>query len=137
VSVSANATPAEETIRRCVEAFNQRTSEWVDRYYEPDVQWVEFPTRAAPQGRIGDRAALRAAAEAALAWFPDRQMEIRSLVAEGTHVAAELAWWGTAARALGDLQTGTTVRFRIASFFTVADGLIVKHTDYCVPDRAA
>jgi ketosteroid isomerase-like protein len=120
-----------------VDAFNQRTSEWVDRYYAPRVEWIELPTRAAPQGRSGDRTALGAAAEAALAWFPDRQMAIRSLVAEGPHVAVELAWWGTAARALGDLQAGTTVRLRIASFFTIADGLIVKHTDYCVPDRAA
>ncbi len=61
-------------------------------------------------------------------------MKIRNLVAQGQQVVLELEWSGTAAVALGSVKPGTLVRLRIASFFTVVDGLITKHTDYCVLD---
>ena len=67
-----------------------------------------------------------------MAVFPDRQLTIRSLVAQGQQVAAELDWCGTAARAIGPLGQGTVLRLRIASFFRVIDGQIATHTDYCV-----
>jgi len=47
--------------------------------------------------------------------------------------SVEREWQGTAARAMGSMEAGATVRLRIASFFAVVDGFIVKHTDYCVP----
>jgi ketosteroid isomerase-like protein len=124
---------AEETIRRCMDAYNERTSNWVGRFYAADADWMEMPTRALPLGRRGKRDALLAAAEAGLTAFPDRQMTILGLVAEGQHVAAELEWHGTAAAAFGPLPAGSTLRLRLASFFTVVNGLIVRQTDYCVP----
>jgi hypothetical protein len=45
----------------------------------------------------------------------------------------ELEWWGTTAAAVGGLSVGAQVRFQIASFFTLAAGLIVRQTDYCIP----
>jgi ketosteroid isomerase-like protein len=49
-------------------------------------------------------------------------------------VVLEVEWRGTAAAAaVGGLSVGAQVRFRVASFFTLADGLIVRQTDYCVP----
>jgi ketosteroid isomerase-like protein len=53
---------------------------------------------------------------------------------QGQQLALELEWWGTAAAAVGSIKPGAMVRLRIASFFTVVDGLITKHTDYCVPE---
>jgi predicted ester cyclase len=135
--VNATPTSAEDTIRRCVDAYNRCTTDWVDRYYAAGAEWLELPTRATPQGRSGSRDVLHAAAVSALAAFPDRQMVIGNLVAAGQQVAAELDWRGTAQRTIGTLQAGTAVRLRIASFFTVVDGLIVKHTDYCVPATPA
>jgi ketosteroid isomerase-like protein len=128
--MAASDERAEAVIRHCVEVHNRCTAEWVDTCYAADVEWVELPTAAAPGGRRGQRAELRAAAEAARAVFPDRQMRIRSLVAQGGQVAAEHDWWGTAASSIGPLRAGTTLRLRIASFFAVTDGLIVRHTDY-------
>ena len=133
--MDASTEAAERTIRDCVDVFNRCTAEWVDRYYAADVEWAELPTAAIPQGRGGARAALRAAEEARLALFPDRRMRIRNLVAQGDQVVVELDWWGTAARAMGDVSAGATVRLRIASFFRVVDGRIVRHTDYCVRGR--
>lgn len=132
--MDATTEVSERAIRRCVELYNRRTAEWVDTCYAADAEWTELPTPATPRGRGGKRAALRAAAESALAFFPDRQMKIRNLVAQGQQVVLELEWSGTAAAAVGSVKPGTTVRLRLASFFTVVDGLITKHTDYCVRD---
>jgi len=132
--VDVSAEVSERAIRRCVELYNRRTAEWVDTCYAVDAEWTELPTPATPRGRGGKRAVLRAAAERALALFPDRQMKIRNLVAQGQQVALELEWSGTAAAAVGSIKPGAMVRLRIASFFTVVDGLITKHTDYCVPE---
>ncbi|MGD0923239.1 MAG: nuclear transport factor 2 family protein [Terriglobia bacterium] len=132
--MGASAEVSERAIRRCVELYNRRTAEWVDTCYAVDAEWTELPTPATPRGRGGKRGVLRAAAERALALFPDLQMKIRNLVAQGQQVGVELEWSGTAAAAVGSVKPGTAVRLRIASFFTVVDGLITKHTDYCVPD---
>jgi ketosteroid isomerase-like protein len=129
--MDAGGEASEAAIRRCVELFNQCTVEWVDICYSPDADWTELPTRATPNGRAGKRTELRAAAERLLTLFPDRRLAIRSLVAQGQHVAAELDWSGTAS--VNTASAGAAVRLRIASFFTVVDGLITTHTDYCVP----
>ena len=132
--MDASAQGNERAIRRCVELYNRRTTDWVDTCYAVDAEWTELPTAATPCGRGGKRSVLHAAAERALALFPDRQMKIRNLVAQGQQVVLELEWSGTAAAAVGSVKPGTLVRLRLASFFTVVDGLITKHKDYCVLD---
>jgi ketosteroid isomerase-like protein len=129
--MDSSAEANERAIRRCVELYNQRTQEWIDTCYAVDAEWTELPTPGLPHGRGGKRTALRAAAERALALFPDRQMKIRNLVAQGQQVVLEIEWWGTAVAAVGPNKPGDVLRLRLASFFTLADGLITKHTDYC------
>lgn len=60
-------------------------------------------------------------------------MAIRNLVAQGDQVVLELDWQGTAAATVGNVKTGLTVRFRVATFLTFAEGMIIKQVDYCVP----
>jgi ketosteroid isomerase-like protein len=124
---------SELIIRQCVDTFNKCTMEWLDKYYSSDVEWIELPTQAIPQGRRGQIDALRRAAGFALAAFPDRRMEILNIVSNDHIVAVELDWRGTASRQLGNVKEGGTVHLRIASFFEVIDGVITRHTDYCVP----
>jgi ketosteroid isomerase-like protein len=123
----------ETAIRRCVALFNKRTVEWVDICYAENAEWIELPIPGISRGRQGNRAFLRETAERLLRLYPDRQMSIQNLVAQGEQVVLELEWQGTAAAAVGGLSVGAQVRFRVASFFTLADGLIVRQTDYCVP----
>jgi len=92
-----------------------------------------LPIPGISPGRQGNRAFMRAEAERTLKLYPNRQMSIRNLVAQGDQVVVELDWWGMAAAAVGGLHVGDLVRFRVASFFTLVDGLIVKQTDYCIP----
>jgi predicted ester cyclase len=123
----------ESAVRRCVDLFNKRTLAWVDTCFAENVKWIELAIPGISRGRQGNRAFLRETAESILRLYPDRQMSIRNLIAQGDQVVLELDWWGTAAAAVGGLSVGVQVRFRVASFFTLEDGLIVKQTDYCVP----
>jgi len=123
----------EAAARRCVDLFNKRTLEWVDTCYAETAGWVELPLPGTQEGRRGNRAFLRETAERLLRLFPDRQMTVRNVVAQGEQVVMEEDWQGTAAATVGGLSVGTLVSLRIASFFTFVDGLIVKQTDYCIP----
>jgi len=123
----------ENAIRRCVDLFNKRTVEWVDTCFAENAEWIELPIPGISRGRQGDRAFLRETAEHILGLYPDRQMSIRNLVAQGEQVVLELDWCGTVAAAVGGLNVGDRIRFRVASFFTLVDGLIVRQTDYCIP----
>ncbi len=123
----------ESALRRCVDLFNKRTLEWVDTCFAENAEWIELPIPGMSRGRSGDRAFPREAAGRILRLYPDRQMSIRNLVAQGDQAVLELDWWGTAASAVGGLRIGAQVHFQVASFFNLVDGLIVKQTDYCIP----
>jgi len=123
----------EAAARRCVDLFNKRTLEWVDTCYAEAAEWVELPLAGTPKGRRGKRAVLRETAERLLRLFPDRQMTVLNVVAQGEQVVMELDWQGTAAATVRNLSVGTLVHLRVASFFTFADGLIVQQTEYGVP----
>jgi ketosteroid isomerase-like protein len=128
-----NSQSTESLARRCIELFNKRTFDWVDTCYAENVEWFELPLSSTPSGQHGDRAFLRDTAKTLLSLFPDRQMTIANLVAKEDCVAMELQWRGTAAASIGPLRTGSKVHFRVASFLTIRDGLIIKQVDYCVP----
>jgi ketosteroid isomerase-like protein len=129
----------EAAARRCIDLFNKRTLEWVETCYAPNAEWIELPLPATPAGQRGDRAFLSQVAQRMLSLFPDRQMEIRNLVAQGDQVVLELDWRGTAAATVGNIRAGLPIWFRVATFLTFAEGLIIKHVDYCVliPTNAA
>jgi predicted ester cyclase len=124
--------PNEKAIRRCVDLFNQRTLEWVDTCYAEKAEWIELPIAGISRGRQGSRAFLRETARSILQLYPDRQLRILNLVAQGDQVVLEQEWQGTAAAAVGGLRAEAKIRFRVASFFTLVDGLIMKQTDYCI-----
>ena len=123
-----------KVMRQCVEKLNQSKTEWIDISYSKDAEWIEHPTTAYPNGRRGNVEELRRAQQTSLAFFPDRQMKIVNQITEGKQSIVELDWWGTTARKMGNVEAGTVVRLRIASFFVIENGKIVKHTDY-VPNR--
>jgi len=123
----------EQAVRRCVELFNQCTLEWMDRCYAANAEWAELPIPGISKGWQGDRAFLRETAGLVLRLYPDRQLRVLNLVAQAGQVVLEQDWQGTAAAAFGNVQLGEKVRFRVASFFSLADGLITRQTDYVTP----
>ena len=123
----------EQAIRHCLELFNKCTLEWVDTCYAEEVEWIELPIPGISKGRQGKRAFLRETATNILRLYPDRSLRILNLVAQDDRVVLEQDWQGTAAAAVRGLRAGQQIRFRVASFFTLAEGLIIKQTDYCIP----
>jgi ketosteroid isomerase-like protein len=128
-----NPQEVETVARNCIELFNQRTIEWVDVFYAENVEWFELPLPSTPFGQHGNRTLLRSTAQRLLSLFPDRQMKILNLISEGNRVAMELEWTGTVGANFGTFKLGSVVKYRVASFLTITEGLIVKQIDYCVP----
>ena len=127
-----NSQDVEALARRCIELYNRRSLEWVDTCYAENVEWFELPLPTTPVGQHGNRAFLRKTASRLLSLFPDRQMTIHNLVAKDNCVALELIWEGTAAATIGAFKMDSLVQYRVASFLTFTDGLIIKQVDYCV-----
>jgi predicted ester cyclase len=120
----------EDTLRRCVDRFNEGTTRWVDEFYSEAADWTELPSSWAPHGRHGGRDALREKAAAEPKLFPDRRMRILNVVAQGDQVVLELEWRGTSATAAGAIVAGAAIRVRVASFFQLAYAKIIGHVDY-------
>jgi hypothetical protein len=123
----------EQAIRQCVELFNKCTLDWVDTCYAEEAEWIELPIPGISRGRQGRLAFLRETAGRVLELYPDRQQRILNLVAKTDQVVLEQEWQGTSMTAVGGVSAGITIRFRVASFFTLVDGMIIKQTDYCIP----
>ena len=128
-----DANENKQALLRCIEIFNHCTLEWIDTCYSTELAWQELPTANTPQGRQGDFPTYRRLQEQLLNIFPDRQLKVLRSVAENDCVVLEQEWVGTAAITAENLIAGRIARVRVASFFTLKDGLIVNQIDYCVP----
>lgn len=121
-----------QALLRCLELFNKCTLEWVDTCFSNKLEWMELPTPSTPRGRRGDFAFYRKSAEQLLSLYSDRKLSVLRSVAENDCVVLEQEWQGTAAFTAGNIVAGRIARLRVASFFTLEDGLIIKQIDYCV-----
>lgn len=124
---------AEALVYRWVELYNDGSPETYgsDQYlelYAPDCRWTESPTPLTPEGRRGNRAAIRAALEVGQVCFVDRHEELQELVVEGDRAAMWHTWSATVATDLGPdaPPLGARVTIDGATFLRVADGLIVE-----------
>jgi hypothetical protein len=122
-----------QVIMRCIDSFNKCTLEWVDTFYSTNLEWLELPMQTSPQGRCGDLKIFRNSAEQALKIFPDRKLTVLRSVSENDLVVLEQEWKGTSAFTIGNFVKDHIIKLRIASFFELENGLIVRQTDYCTP----
>ena len=112
-----------QAVLHCIDLYNKCTLEWVDTCYSKELEWKEFSNPSAPKGRQGDFSVFRKSAEQALRFFPDMKMTVLRSVSENDCVVLEQEWQGHIA--------GEIAKLRVASFFTLENGLIIKHIDYC------
>ena len=68
-----------------------------------------------------------------LSLYPNQQLHILNLVFQGDQVVLEQDWHSTVATSMRTSKAGNQICFRMASFFTLLNGLILKQTDYCIP----
>ncbi len=120
-----------QAILKCIELFNRCTFEWLDICYSKKLDWVEFSNPSIPKGRKGDYLSFYRAAEQAIRLFPDRKLVVLNSIAEDNMVVLEQYWSGTLAIAVGNHNIGEISKLRIATFFTLENGLIIKQIDYC------
>jgi hypothetical protein len=127
-----NALENKQALLRCIELFNKCTLEWVDICYSQKLEWIELPKSTTPKGRQGDFIFFHASAEQALQLFPNRKLTVLKIVADDNCVVMDQEWQGTLAVSAGEYVAGTIFRLRLASFFTLENGLIIKQVDYCI-----
>ena len=127
-----NAARNKQAILRCIELYNKCTLEWVDKCYSNKLEWIELPKPGTPQGRLGNFVFYRKSAEELLNLFPDRKINVLRIIAENDCVVLEQEWQGTASFTAGNYIAGRIAKLRVASFFTLENGLIIKQIDYCV-----
>jgi SnoaL-like domain len=126
-----NTIKNKQAVLHCVELYNKGTLEWLDTCYSDKLEWIELSNPVAPHGRHGNFEFYRKSAELVLNLFPDRKLTILRSLAENDCVVLEQQWQGTLAITAGDHVAGERTKLRIASFFTLDKGLIVKQIDYC------
>lgn len=127
-----NALANKQALLRCIELYNKCTLEWVDTCYSNKLQWIELPKLGTPQGRHGDFTFFRKSAEQLLHLFPNSKLTVLRSLAENDCVVLEQEWQGTAAFTIGSYIAGNIAKLRLASFYTLENGLIIKQVDYCV-----
>ena len=126
-----SASKNKQAVLKCIELFNKCTLEWIDTCYSERFDWTEFSNPSIPQGRKGDYSSFREAAKLALRLFPDRKLVVLNSIAEDDFVVLEQEFCGTLAITTGNHNIGEISKLRIASFFILKDGLIIKQIDYC------
>jgi predicted ester cyclase len=123
---------AEAVARKLVEAYNRGSPDWVDQCHAATTEWVELPFLGGP-GRRGGFAELRKAAEDQVANFPDRRMDILTIVAAADQAALEVEWSGTATRTMAWAEAGARLRLRAVLMLKVANGQVIREVDYVIP----
>ena len=114
-----------------IDAFNARDHAAMRKLYAPDATILnpDSPTPMSLDEMINGFDALLVA-------FPDANVSLGSVLAEGDDVAFEMTWTGTHQGPLempdgGELPaTGLTVSFSVAVMLETADGLIRRERQY-------
>jgi predicted ester cyclase len=120
-----------ELVRRHFEEiWNQRDLGVADELMAEDyTEHAVAPFGQAEPGRVYGPAAMRQTAEWLLGQFPDLQMTIEAIVAEGDTVAVRVLSEGTNLGPLNGVVPPTGKRFsaRQSHWFRVADGKLAEH----------
>jgi ketosteroid isomerase-like protein len=129
--MTSTETANADTVRRYLAALaEQATGEELARFFHDRVEQIEHPNRLTPEGKTRDKAALLAGAESGKRVTSNQRYEVRTLVAVGDLVAAEVDWSCTLRVPLGKLASGDTMRARLAMFIELEAGQIRSLRNY-------
>jgi len=99
-------------------------------FFDPAISAREHPNRLVPAGVTRDLPALLEAADKGQRVVADQRYEVRSIIASGDTVAAEVLWSATLRIPLGLLPVGGSLRAAFAVFLTFRGGKIVSQRNY-------
>jgi ketosteroid isomerase-like protein len=84
----------------------------------------------APHGRTHGRDGMLAGFLAGKELLADQRIEVHGVLVDGDRVAVQSTWTGVVAHDAGALVAGTQLTAHMAGFFTVRDGLVLRHETY-------
>lgn len=99
-------------------------------FFDPEVVQTEHPNRLLPAGAVRRLPDLLAAAERGAHAVRDQRYEVRSVIADGPHVALQVSWSATLLVALGQTPAGATLRAELAMVLRFRDERIVEQQSY-------
>ena len=106
---------------------------WVEACYHADCEWIELPMPGQTQGRSGNAAVMKEAADLSAAAYPKIDIAITNILSDDDKVALEVDFIGTMAKKEGSDKPARTSSVKMAIFLTFHDGLISRQVDYIVP----
>jgi len=111
-------------VRRFVEISNAAEWDRLDEIVAPDFQRHSTATAGPPVRSLDAFVSLQ---ESFLSAFPDQQVRLDNMIAEGDFVAIQAAYLGTQTGPMGDLPaTGKSVDGPFIAFFRIDSGVIAE-----------
>lgn len=122
---------ATETVRAYLHALESGVAgDDLRAFLHDEIVQEEMPNRLYAKGQRRDLAQLLADSVRGRSALTQQRYAVRSIVANGDAVAAEVTWTGTLAVAFGQLAPGAELRAHIAMFFELRDGRIAVQRNY-------
>ncbi|HEX9259246.1 MAG TPA: nuclear transport factor 2 family protein [Acidimicrobiales bacterium] len=94
--------------------------------YADDCLWVEMPSAFFPEGRTGNKAALREALSSSESVMIDRHVDLHDVIADGNEAAMRYTWSATLNADGTPVPKGTRITGEVAAFLVVRNGKIVE-----------
>jgi ketosteroid isomerase-like protein len=110
---------------RAVEAMDLDA---VTALLHPDVEVVEHPNRLNPAGQRYDFAAVQAAGQLGKVVMMSQRYDIRALIVDGNHAAAQIAWSGVLSP--GAMSSGGEMHAQICTIIEIRDGRVWRQEQY-------
>jgi ketosteroid isomerase-like protein len=104
--------------------------ESISKFFTADCVQEEFPNRLVPNGACRSLADMQAAANRGAKAVEAQRFQILSTVAQGNHVALEVAWSAKVLLPFGSLKPGDSMTARFALFLQFRDGRIERQHNY-------
>ena len=113
------------------------TAQGLKEFYDEAVEWQEMPHRFAPTGQIRNFASLQVAFTKGRELTAQQSYVLDDVVVSDNAAALQISWGMTFAQALGDMAAGAKLSGKLAIFFRLKDGKIIRQTDYLCYDPIA
>lgn len=120
-----------EVAQRYIKSIEQgKTGEDLAEFFDPAIEYTEFPNKIFPKGRTAGAAEMKAASEKGKKLLSGQVYEIKNVIEHGDQVAMELHWTGTLAVQVQSLQPGDQMRDHFSVFLVFRNGKIVSQHNY-------
>lgn len=131
VKMSSPTHPNLEVLHRYLDALQSfAPADVLGTFFTPDAVQEERPNRLFAEGRRHDLATMLANSEKGRTLLAEQRYTIKSAIASGDEVAAEVEWIGVLRAGFGTLPAGAQIRAALGMFLTFRDARIASIRNY-------